>query len=206
MESIVSEMTGESLPAERRQGISRVYNASTSDVKLWLAEPNVLVVLNFHSSTCPASKALSPKLDAMAIKYAEHSAIMKVNVGRPGEAATMAMNEYQIDETPVLKFFLNGKEVDELRSVQNDEKLERAFKKHTEKIKGEFTMKEGELPGSQNQRSVEDMMVRGKRGDLPAGITRVRVPEGAKDVTEGLAKSILSNSPVAEELVEDAKE
>ena len=115
LESMVAEVVGESLPTERRQGISRVHDASASDVNLWLVEPNVLVVLNFHSETSPASKALNPRLDAMATKYAEHSAIMKVNVGKPGEAATMAMNEYQIDEAPVLKFFLNGKEIGELK-------------------------------------------------------------------------------------------
>ena len=200
LESIVSEVVGESLPTERRQGISGVHDASVSDVKLWLAEPNVLVVLDFYSDSCPPCRALSPKLDAMAKKYAEHSAIMKVNVGRPGEAATMAMNEYQIDQTPVLKFFLNGKEVGDLRGDQTESKLDSAFKKHTDKIQGEFTMKEGKLPGSGNsQRSVEEMMVRGEKGGLPTGITRVRVPKGAKDVTEGLPKSILDAASVDEE-------
>ena len=198
LESMVTEVVGESLPTERRQGISRVHDASASDVKLWLAEPNVLVVLDFHSDSCPPCRVLSPKLDAMAKKYAENSAIMKVNVGKPGEAETMAMNEYQIDETPVLKFFLNGKEVAELRGVQDDEKLDRTFKKYTEKIKGEFTMKEGELPGSNTQRSAEEMMTRGKKGELPTGITRVRVPKEAKDVTEGLPKSILGAGTVSE--------
>ncbi len=195
---MVSSVVGESLPTERRQGISRMHDASASDVKLWLAEPNVVVVLNFYSETNPASKALSAKLDEMATKYAENSAIMKVNVGKPGEAATMAINEYQIDEAPVLKFFLNGKKVEELRRTPSDEKLDSVFSKYTGKIEGEFTMKEGELPGSNDQRTAEDMMVRGKKGGLPTGITRVRVPKGAKDVTEGLPKSILNAGSVTE--------
>ena len=195
VESMVSSVVGESLPVERRQGISRVHEASASDVKLWLAEPNVLVVLDFYSSTSAPCQALSPKLDAMAKKYAEHSAIMEVNVGRPGEAATMAMNEYQIEKVPVLKFFLNGKEVAELRGDQSDEVLESAFSKYTTGIvEGEFTMKEGDLPGGNSQRTVEDMMVRGKKGDLAVGITRVRVPKDAKEVTEGLPKDMLGLS------------
>lgn len=191
----MSSVVGESLPTERRQGISRVHEASASDVKLWLAEPNVLVALDFYSLTCPPCQALSPKLDAMAEKYAEHSAIMKVNVGKPGETATMAINEYKIDETPVLKFFLNGKEVAELRGNPSDEDLDKVFSKYTSKVVGEFTMKEGDVPGSMSQRTAEDMMVRGKRGDLAVGITRVRVPMDAKEVTEGLPKNMLGVSP-----------
>ena len=192
LESIVADVIGESLPTERRQGIARAHDATASDVKLWLAEPNVLVVLNFHSDTSPASKALNPKLDALAETYAEHAAIMKVNVGKPGEAATMAMNEYEIDDVPVVKFFLNGKEVEHLSGAQEDEKLDSVFKKYTEKLQGEFTMKEGELPGMNDGRTEEEMMVRYQKGDLPDGMTRVRVPTEAQDITEGLPKSILN--------------
>ncbi|MFT5882427.1 MAG: thioredoxin-like negative regulator of GroEL [Crocinitomicaceae bacterium] len=195
LESVVSGVVGESLPTERRQGISQVHDASASDVKLWLAEPNVLVVLDFYSPTCGTCQALSPKLDAMAKKYAEHSAIMKVNVGKPGEAAMMAMNEYQIDKIPVLKFFLNGKEVEELKGDQSAESLESVFSKYTIKVEGEFTMKEGDLPGAKSQQTAEEMMVRVKKGDLAAGITRVRVPKDAQEVTEGLPKGLLEASP-----------
>lgn len=199
LESLVGEVVGESLPAERRQGISHVYDASAADVKLWLDEPNVVVVLSFYSATSPASQALSPKLDAMAKKYAEHSAIMKINVGKPGDAATMAMNEYQIDETPVLKFFLNGEEVAELRGAQTDEDLDLIFSEYTGKVVGEFTMREGDLPGANQLRTAEDMMVRGKTSDLPSGITRVHVPKGVREITEGLPKSVLeAGSPTGQ--------
>ncbi|MFC4991357.1 thioredoxin family protein [Rubritalea tangerina] len=193
--SLVSEVTGDNLPKERRAGIKRVHKASADDLRVWLAEPNVLVVLDFYSDTCPPCKAMDPALDKMAEKYADKSAIMKLNVGKPGELATIAMNEYKISETPVLKFYLNGEEVKEMRGIQTEEDLDLAFNKYTSKIKGEFTMREGELPGMKVQRTVEEMMVRTKKGELPKGFVRAKVPEEADDVTKGLPDNVLSAGP-----------
>ncbi len=195
VESLVSDVTGESAPTERRAGIKKVHEASVSDVRKWLAEPNVLVVLDFYSASCPPCKAMDPLLVKMAEKYADKSAIMKLNVGKPGEVATVALNEYKINQTPVLKFYLNGEEVKELQGIQTEEDLDLAFNKYTSKIDGEFTMKEGDLPGMRSQRSLEEMMVRTNKGELPAGITRSRVPDDAKDVTEGLPENVLGAGP-----------
>ena len=196
IKSVVSDVVGSNLPTDRRQGISQPHEASADDVKIWLAEPNVLVVLNFYSPDCEVCSELEPKLGAMAEKYSEYSAIMKINVGKPSDAATLAVNEYQIDKTPVLKFFLNGKEVKQLTGDQTTEKLETVFSKYTKKVSGEFTMREGELPGSQQGRTAADMMKPIKKGELPKGITRVRVPDGAKQVTDELPKALnLKNPP-----------
>lgn len=197
VESLVGDVMGDSVPKERREGISRVHVARVSDVRVWLAEPNVLVVLDFYSENCPPCKVMGPHLDAMAKKYADKSAIMKLNVGRPGEMATMAMNEYQIQETPVLKFFLNGKEVKELRGAKSEAEIDAVFSKYTSKIKGEFTMREGDLPGGGALRTVEEMMVRTKKDDLPAGMSRVKVPSGSKQITESAPKSLLSGISTA---------
>lgn len=194
VDSIVSKVVGETLPKERREGISKVHEASASDMKLWLAEPNVLVVLDFYSENCPPCKVVAGHLDVMATKYSDKSAIMKLNVGRPGELATMAMNEYRIDQTPVLKFFLNGEEVKELRGQKSEEEIDAVFSRYTSKIEGEFTMLEGDLPGGGALRTVEEMMVRGKKSDLPVGMTRVKVPTGSKQVTEAMPKSLLNAS------------
>jgi len=195
VESLVKDVTGESAPTERRAGIKKVHKASVSDIRKWLAEPNVLVVLDFYSESCPPCKAMDPSLVKMSEKYADKSAIMKLNVGKPGEVATVALNEYKINQTPVLKFYLNGEEVKELQGIQTEEDLDFAFKKYTSRIDGEFTMKEGELPGMSSQRSVEEMMVRSKKGVLPSGITKSKVPVDATDVTEGLPNNVLSAGP-----------
>ncbi len=195
VESLVSDVTGESAPTERRAGIKKVHRASVSDIRKWLAEPNVLVVLDFYSDSCSLCKKMDPLLVKMAEKYADKSAIMKLNVGKPGEVATVALNEYKINQTPVLKFYLNGKEVKEFQGIQTEEDLDHAFKKYTSKIDGEFTMKEGELPGMSSQRSLEEMMVRSKKGELPTGVTRSKVPVDATDVTEGLPTNILNAGP-----------
>ena len=83
----------------------------------------------------------------------------------------------------------------ELQGIQTEEDLDFAFKKYTSRIDGEFTMKEGELPGMSSQRSVEEMMVRSKKGVLPSGITKSKVPVDATDVTEGLPNNVLSAGP-----------
>ena len=195
VESLLNDVTGKSAPTERRAGIKKVHKASVSDIRKWLAEPNVLVVLDFYSDSCRLCKEMDPSLVKMAEKYADKSAIMKLNVGKPGEVATVALNEYKINQTPVLKFYLNGKEVKEFQGIQTEEDLDYAFKKYTSKIDGEFTLKEGELPGMRSQRSVEEMMIRSKKGEFPAGVTRSKVPVDATDVTEGLPNNVLSAGP-----------
>ncbi|MFD2158499.1 thioredoxin family protein [Rubritalea tangerina] len=200
VESLVSEVVGEVGPSERRAGIKKVHSASVEDVKTWLAEPNVLVVLEFHSATSAGSLALSPRLDAMAERYADTAAIMRVEVGKPGDEATMAMNEYNVDETPTLKFFLNGEEVDELKGAKSESELDEIFARHTSGIDTALTLREGELPGTRSQRTVEDMMVRRKKGDLPSGITRVKVPEDARTLEGKSAANVLTQPAVPKEM------
>ena len=196
VESLLNDVTGKSAPTERRAGIKKVHKASVSDIRKWLAEPNVLVVLDFYSDSCRLCQEMDPLLVKMAAKYADKSAIMKLNVGKPGEVATVALNEYKINQTPVLKFYLNGEEVKEFQGVQTEEDLDFAFKKYTSKIDGEYTMREGDLPGMRSQRGVEEMMVRTKKGELPSGVTRSKVPVDATDVTEGLPNNVLGTGPV----------
>jgi len=199
VESLVSDVTGKSAPTERRAGIKKVHKASVPDIRKWLDEPNVLVVLDFYSDSCQLCTTMDPALVKMAEKYADKSAIMKLNVGKPGDVATVAINEYKINETPTLKFYLNGEEVKELRGNQTEEDLDSTFKKYTSKIDGDYTMKGGELPGMRSQRTLEEMMVRTKKGELPPGLTRSKVPVDGTDVTEGLPANVLDagQSPTA---------
>lgn len=182
--------SGESESTERRAGLTKMHDASSSDVREWLAEPNVLVVLDFYSERCPPCLAMMPDLKVMAEKYGDKAAILKLNVGAPGEVADMAMNEYEIEKTPLLKFYLNGEEVKELEGLQSAEELEKVFKRYTGKIEGEFTMRAGDMPGQKSERTVEDMMTPVRKGDLPKGITRAKIPKNAKSVTEGLPENI----------------
>ena len=197
VESLVNDVTGKSAPTERRAGIKNVHQASVSDIRKWLDEPNVLVVLDFYSDSCQLCKTMDPALVKMAEKYADKSAIMKLNVGKPGDVATVAMNEYKINETPILKFYFNGKEVKELRGNQTEEDLDFTFKKYTSKIDGDYTMRDGELPGMRSQRTVEEMMVRTNLDELPQGITRSKVPVDAIEITEGLPSNVFSSGPAA---------
>lgn len=55
----------------------------------------------------------------------------------------------------------------------------------------EYTMHEAELPSMRSQPSLEEMMVRIKKGGLLAGIERSRGAADATDITEGLPSHIL---------------
>lgn len=193
VQNIVGDVTGaaESESAERREGLTKLHDASPSDVREWLEEPNVLVVLDFYSERCPPCLAMMPSLQKMADKYGAKSAVLKLNVGTPGEVANMAMNEYKIKKTPLLKFFLNGKEVKELEGLQSEEELDAVFSKYTAKIDDNLVAREGDMPGQKSERTVEDMMVPVSKNDLPKGITRTKVPKDAKSVTEGLPENIM---------------
>ena len=66
VQGLVGDITGSGDPQERREGISKLHEASASDVREWLAEPNVLVVLDFYSDSCPPCIAMMPALHKMA--------------------------------------------------------------------------------------------------------------------------------------------
>lgn len=191
VQGLVGDITGSSDPQERRVGISKLHEASASDVREWLAEPNVLVVLDFYSDSCPPCIAMMPALHKMAEKYGDKAAVLKLNVGNKGEVATMAMDEYKITKTPILKFYLNGKEVKELVGAQSEEELDVIFNKYTQNIDTELVLKEGEMPGQRANRTVEEMIVRPQKGEPRKGITREKIPKNAKSVTEGLPENIL---------------
>jgi thioredoxin 1 len=164
------------------------------EAKTWLAEPNVLVVLDFYSESSPPCAAMAPSVKKMAQKYGDKAAVMKLNLSEPGEDAKMAMEEYEITATPTLKFFMNGKELKSVEGMQSEEKLDSLFAKYTGKISDnkEYTIKEGEMPGQKAQ-TVEEMMVRVPKDELPRGITRVKVSEEEATVTERLPSRMLTN-------------
>ena len=140
---------------------------------------------------------MMPSLKKRAEKYGDKAAILKLNVGSPGEVANMAMKEYEIKKTPLLKFYLNGKEVKELEGLQSEEELESVFSKYTSKIEDGLTAREGDMPGQKSERTVEDMMTRVSKNDLPKGITRTKIPKNAKSVTEGLPENIMQAGALA---------
>lgn len=208
VQDVVSNVTGsgETESKERRAGMDKLHEASVSDIREWLAEPNVLVVLDFYSERCPPCLAMMPSLEKMAGKYSDKSAILKVNVGQKGEVAKMAMEEYKITKTPLLKFFLNGEEVRELEGLRTEEELDKMFEKYTSKIEGEFTMREGDMPGLKLERTVEDMMVRVSKSDLPEGITRAKIPKDVQSVTVGLPENIANaGAPAAQPTIPEKK-
>lgn len=193
VQSVVSDVTGANVPSDRREGIERVHSATISEAKKWVAEPNVLVVLDFYSANCPLCVEMSPSLDKMAKKYGGKSAVMKLNVGEPGETARMAVEEYGISQTPELRFYLNGKELKSVAGVKSEEELDALFEKYTGKISDEkeFVMREGEMPGQKAQ-TVEEMMARVSKGELPRGITKVKISGDEEVVTERLPSAMLT--------------
>ncbi|MFC5050188.1 thioredoxin family protein [Rubritalea spongiae] len=190
----MGDITGSNVPDERREGIERVHKATISEAKQWLSEPNVLVVLDFYSKNCPLCKEMSPSIEKMAKKFGSKAAVMRLNVGEPGETAKVATEEYNVSQTPELKFYLNGKELKAVEGLQSEEELEALFEKYTGKISDdkEFVMKDGFMPGQKAQ-SVEEMMMRISKDELPQGVTRVKMTGEEIILTEKSPSAILSN-------------
>lgn len=190
VQGLFSSVTGNADTSERRVGLGKIHEASVSDVSEWLAEPNVLVVLDFYSDTCPPCLAMMPAIEKMAAKYGDKTAVLKLNVGSRGAVATMAVDQYKLTKTPVLKFFLNGEEVKELVGAQSEQELDLVFSRYTQKIDTTLTLKDGVMPGQKVERSIDEMMVRVKKGEDREGIKRGKIPKDAKSFTGGLPPNI----------------
>jgi len=167
----------DSMPLEeRRIGMSSVYEASVSDAMLWMAEPNVLIVLGFYSLDKPSCETISSHLDTMAERYAEKVAVLQLNVGA---REVVILGEHKITQTPTLKFFLNGVDVETLVGVQGETEIDDVFKKYTDTIQGEFVLLTDELPGLSRESSSKSTMSREKKGYLPPSMRRIKAPESS---------------------------
>ncbi|WP_018970620.1 thioredoxin family protein [Rubritalea marina] len=173
---------------ERRQGMRYIHPATEAELDQWLVEPNVLITLFFYDSTVPSNLMMKTRLSELAKTHEDVSAVLSFDIGKPGEVTDMALNRFNIQETPTLKLMLNSEElVSEIGPVQ-PKALEELYATQVASIDTSMELREGKLPGMDAKRPPEEMMVRQRKNELPSGIERVYIPEGAKDITEKVPK------------------
>lgn len=72
-----------------------------------------LVLADFYSDSCIPCKRLSPILSELESVYNTELKVVKVNINFDSEL----MNKYEVQSSPTLIFFKNGKEQSRLRGV-----------------------------------------------------------------------------------------
>ena len=169
---------------KRRQGMRYIHPASETDLDQWLLEPNVLVSLYFYDSSIPSNFKMKSQLAQIAKTHAEVSAVLSFDIGKPSDVTNMALNRYNIQETPTLKIMLNSEEVVNHVGPIQTLALEELYNTHAASVDSSLELVEGKLPGMDAKRPVEEMMVRQRKDELPSGIERTFIPEGVNDITE----------------------
>ena len=78
------------------------------------------VMIDFYADWCGPCKMMSPMVDALAEAYADQLVVGKINADDNGELAAA----YNVMSIPNIKFFKDGKVVDEVVGAQPKEVLE----------------------------------------------------------------------------------
>lgn len=84
-----------------------------------------LIVIDFCANWCGPCKIIAPKLEELAIQYAERAVVLKVNVDDNEEIT----GEYNITSMPTFVFIKNG-EVLEVFVGGNSDKLVKTIEKY----------------------------------------------------------------------------
>lgn len=165
----------EDVPKERKIGLSKVKTSEAAEVKKWIAEPNVVVVVDYYLNDCPQCEQMAPLLEKMAETYGDKAAVLQLNVSNSKENVEYA-KETEVDRFPTLKFYLNGEEQKSVVGGLEEKDLDRLFKRYTGKIDGDLTVK------ADTDLDQGPPMQKVAKSDLPEGISRVVVPKDAEDL------------------------
>ncbi|XP_030378842.1 thioredoxin-2 [Scaptodrosophila lebanonensis] len=84
-----------------------------------------LIVIDFYANWCGPCKIIAPKLEELALQYADRAVVLKVNVDE-NEDITV---EYNITSMPTFVFIKNG-EVLEIFVGGNSDKLAKSMEKY----------------------------------------------------------------------------
>jgi thioredoxin 1 len=88
------------------------------------------VLVDFWAAWCGPCRMLAPTVEAIAEKYSESAAVVKLNVDDNPSTAEM----YQIRSIPTLILFSGGKEVERVIGAASKESISRMIEKHSKPI------------------------------------------------------------------------
>lgn len=84
--------------------------ATDHDFEQAVLQAEGLTMVEFWATWCASCRMIAPILDELAEEYAGRATIVKVNVDDNPEYAT----QFQVQRTPTLMFFRDGREVDRI--------------------------------------------------------------------------------------------
>ncbi len=90
---------------------------SESDFKKLVLEGNRVSLVDFHATWCAPCHTLAPTISALAKKYAGRVAVCKIDVDEVQSVA----RQYGIRSIPTVLFIKNGKEMDRLIGLGEDD-------------------------------------------------------------------------------------
>src|SRR5882762_8866512 len=111
----------------------RVKEVSDSSFGQDVLESAKPVLVDFWAAWCGPCRMLAPTVEAIAEKYSESAAVVKLNVDDSPSTAEM----YQIRSIPTLILFSGGKEVERVIGAASKESISRMIEKHSSLPRGQ---------------------------------------------------------------------
>lgn len=90
------------------------------------ASKKKLVIVDFWADWCVPCNMLAPVLEKVAESFGDKVILAKVNVDDNPDTS----NKYNISAIPAVKFFKDGKLVDEFVGVQGEDKIRQVINKN----------------------------------------------------------------------------
>jgi thioredoxin 1 len=101
-------------------------NVTDADFQKEVLEAQGLVIVDFWAEWCTPCKMLGPIIEELAEEYLGKVKVFKLNVDENSETAS----KYQVLSIPVVKFFKDGKLVDNIIGMQPKENFKAMIEKN----------------------------------------------------------------------------
>jgi len=135
---------------------------SGDEYAAFIAQKDKLVVVDFHATWCGPCKQLAPILESVAAEHGDLVIVGKLDVDRASEVASSA----GVRALPDVRFYRDGKQVDNFMGLIPEDVLRQKFQIHTQ---GLNAVADGEAPAAP---TVEPTIQPMKSDWLPPGMER----------------------------------
>jgi thioredoxin 1 len=106
---------------------SPVTNVSSTAFSGFTKQPGKLVVIDFYADWCAPCKELSPMLEKLAAEYPSIVEVGRVDIERAGQLA----NRLNVRPIPDVRFYRDGKLVDQFIGLISETQLRKKFEVHS---------------------------------------------------------------------------
>lgn len=161
----VREMTGKlgkSSSPETQASAPLAEELSGDQYGAFVAQKDKLVVVSFHATWCGPCKQLAPIMATVAAEHGDLVRCGRIDVDQANEVAGSA----GVQALPDVRFYRNGKQVDQFVGLIPEEELRMKFKAHTQGLAA------NPETGTSAETPVEPTIQPMKKDWLPAGMER----------------------------------